>query len=51
VTSTTQLRGEMENSSAGGVLWKYVNATARDPYRVMRAGVVDDEGRTKALFS
>jgi hypothetical protein len=27
-------------------LWKYESATARDQYRVMRAGVADDEGRT-----
>ena len=32
-------------------LWKSVNATGRDQCRVMRAGVADDEGRTKALFS
>jgi hypothetical protein len=29
-----------------GALWKSVNATARDQYRVMRVGVADDEGRT-----
>ena len=42
VTSTTQLRDAMLSSFPAEDLWKFVNATARDQYRVMV--VIDGEG-------
>jgi hypothetical protein len=37
-----QLHGAMASSFPAGGLWKFVNATARDQYRVMRATGLED---------